>query len=1160
MAIPSNLIVTPDLILNTNLPTQITISGTDIFERPSYTGRELFDVIDSRWKGGATQGQGIIGKSIVLNGSSSYYEVPVIESLTDFYGFGVWFKTSQASGTRGVIASVSESTTGFQSMAYIGNGAAYGGNGAITVQMYCLNGGSSAFKRVRTNLTGLNDGNWHYLFTYLDLSVGTNAIQVEIDGVSRSTTILNNQTATSFRNDYDNFYLGARTTPTDFLNGELCGFYKSTNPDFKFEGLKYANLPDVVVNSVDVTSSVTYTSETEITYTAPDTLPAGTINGSITNSSGYDFFSFFVESESVPNNLVVTPDPILDSSLPTTISISGAAIFERLSRTFNEDFQVVDSKWKGGALQGQGVVGKSLIGNGVDACILYDSNIPVPTTFFGVSLRFKVTNGTRATTQRMFSLSNNTELGAFDIAIRTDGRIRSTAFGLAGTTAVRKSVDSVETFSNDGLWHHLFIYLDLSSPTNIQRIWVDNTELTLTINDNDSFSNLNDSQKMTIGCEYYNNSITQFFSGDICDFSLSTNPDFKKHIAKYANLPDVAVNSVDVTSSVTYTSETEITYTAPDTLPSGTINGSVTNVTGAGTFNFEILRTNTAPTDISLSPSSVNENQPIGTTVGTLSSTDSDIGDTFTYTLVAGTGSDDNADFTIAGDQLLTASIFNYETKASYSIRVRSTDSGSLYFEKALTVTINDIEDSAPIDILLDNTNVDEGKDVGEVVGNLSAVDVDLGDTHTFTLVSGIGDNHNSDFQISGTELQTAVVLDYDLRTYSLIRIRATDVDGLYYEKQFRIDTNQINDAPTDITLSNTDIDEKQPIGTDIGVFTTIDPNYWDTHTYTLVSGTGDTDNTSFTIGGDNNDTLLSAEEFDHEIQSVYSIRVKTTDPASNEFEKVFTITINDVDEGTPTLISLSPSSVTEGVSNGTIVGQLTVTDVDTADIHSFELPDDAEGRFDVLYQSDSFDGESVNTVTNTITIKNDITRFSIGDVVEITGGSILPTGLLRNTRYVIKGISSNDITLYESDGVTDVVIPEVGSGLFYLINKSVANITVKDTTLIDYESSSSHDITVEATDSGLNTYSEIITIAVLDSSSLTARILSITPFASQTGTYPEIVISGQNFVEGGAPTVRIDGIAATLTSYSDTEIRFVLTDDLAAGVHTLSVVNGAGL
>ena len=39
-----------------------------------------------------------------------------------------------------------------------------------------------------------------------------------------------------------------------------------------------------------------------------------------------------------------------------------------------------------------------------------------------------------------------------------------------------------------------------------------------------------------------------------------------------------------------------------------------------------------APTDISLSPSSVAESQPSGTGVGTLSTTDQDAGDSFTPT------------------------------------------------------------------------------------------------------------------------------------------------------------------------------------------------------------------------------------------------------------------------------------------------------------------------------------------------------------------------------------------------------------------------------------------------------------------------------------------------------------------------------------------------
>ncbi len=96
-----------------------------------------------------------------------------------------------------------------------------------------------------------------------------------------------------------------------------------------------------------------------------------------------------------------------------------------------------------------------------------------------------------------------------------------------------------------------------------------------------------------------------------------------------------------------------------------------------------------APTDIALSNNTVLENQPVNTVVGTLSTTDPDAGNTFTYTLVSGTGSVDNASFNISGESLRTSAVFDYATKSSYSIRVRTTDQGGLYTEKVFTDSIS---------------------------------------------------------------------------------------------------------------------------------------------------------------------------------------------------------------------------------------------------------------------------------------------------------------------------------------------------------------------------------------------------------------------------------------------------------------------------------------
>jgi len=134
--------------------------------------------------------------------------------------------------------------------------------------------------------------------------------------------------------------------------------------------------------------------------------------------------------------------------------------------------------------------------------------------------------------------------------------------------------------------------------------------------------------------------------------------------------------------------ELKTEWTNPTTeLAAGKI-GFRTTSSGVLYDNVLVTEINKAPTDISLTNNSVVENTASGSSVGTFSSTDSDEADTFTYTLVTGNGDTDNGSFAISGNTLQTVSEFVYETKNSYSIRVRSTDANGLYFEKQFTITI----------------------------------------------------------------------------------------------------------------------------------------------------------------------------------------------------------------------------------------------------------------------------------------------------------------------------------------------------------------------------------------------------------------------------------------------------------------------------------------
>jgi MYXO-CTERM domain-containing protein len=212
-------------------------------------------------------------------------------------------------------------------------------------------------------------------------------------------------------------------------------------------------------------------------------------------------------------------------------------------------------------------------------------------------------------------------------------------------------------------------------------------------------------------------------------------------------------------------------------------------------FTVDVLH---SPSDISLSSGSVAENQPANTVVGSLSSIDLDTGDTFTYSLVAGTGSADNVSFTITSNTLRTNAVFDYEARNSYSIRVRTTDQEGLYREESFNITVTNVNES-PIDISLSDSSVAEEQLTNTIVGAFSTTDPDNGNTCVYSLVSGTGDADNSSFTITDTILKTDAVFDYEIKDSYSIRVRTTDQGGLYFEKQFTISiTNVYEGIPGD--------------------------------------------------------------------------------------------------------------------------------------------------------------------------------------------------------------------------------------------------------------------------------------------------------------------------------------------------------------------------
>ena len=241
---------------------------------------------------------------------------------------------------------------------------------------------------------------------------------------------------------------------------------------------------------------------------------------------------------------------------------------------------------------------------------------------------------------------------------------------------------------------------------------------------------------------------------------------------------------------------------------------------------------------------------------------------------------------------------------------MRTTDQGGLPFEKALTINVNDLNEN-PSDLALSATTINENVAATTAVGTLTSTDPDTGNTFAYSLVAGTGNTDNNAFTISGNQLQINSSPNFEAKSSYNIRVRTTDQGGLFFDKALTINVNDINETPTNLTLSTTSINEKVAANTAVGTFASTDPDTGNTFTYSLVAGTGNTDNNAFTING-NQLQINTSPNF--ATKSSYNIRVRTTDQGSLFFEKALTINVNKVINGTINADTLTGTSANESL------------------------------------------------------------------------------------------------------------------------------------------------------------------------------------------------------------------------------------------------------
>ncbi|MBW7476074.1 cadherin domain-containing protein [Paenibacillus oenotherae] len=547
---------------------------------------------------------------------------------------------------------------------------------------------------------------------------------------------------------------------------------------------------------------------------------------------------------------------------------------------------------------------------------------------------------------------------------------------------------------------------------------------------------------------------------------------------------------------------------------------------GGATFeqSFPITVTdgNDGPTDIALTNDTVQENQASGETVGSLSATDSDIGDSFTYALASGSGDTDNASFSITGDVLSTSAVFDYETKSSYSIRIQATDSASNIFEKTFVIAVTDVND-APTGLSLSASSVAENAVSGTTVGTLNAADVDLGDTFTYTLVSGAGDTDNGSFTIAGNALKTDDVFDFETKDSYSVRIRVTDSEGATFEQAYVITVTDSNDAPTVLALTGATVAENEAAGTEIGTFSTTDVDSGDSFTYSLVSGTGDTDNTSFTISGDK---LLTGAVLDYESAASHSIRVRVTDSGGGIFEKAFTITVTDANDA-PSDLTLTGTTIAENTAVGTAVGTLTAADLDAGETFTYTLVSgtgDADNNSftlagNTLQSKEVFDFETKSSYSVRVRVTDAAAHtFEKAFTITVSNANEAPSNITLDVSSVAEnaviGTSVGALATTDADSGDSFTYSLVsGEGDTNNSSFTLADNVLKTSAVFDFETKKSYSVRIKATDAGGLSFEKSFTVTVTNVSEYSP--IPVTPsLPVREELKLEIIVNGQRLDE----------------------------------------------
>ncbi len=490
------------------------------------------------------------------------------------------------------------------------------------------------------------------------------------------------------------------------------------------------------------------------------------------------------------------------------------------------------------------------------------------------------------------------------------------------------------------------------------------------------------------------------------------------------------------------------------------------------------------------------ENSTVGEAVGAIVATDSDAGDSLTYTILNGNeGTAFEVDSSDGGITVANQVPLDFETNQSITFTVEVEDMGMLKDTAVITVNINDINE-API-ITGTTYTLPENSSHGTFLGNITASDVDAGDTLTYTITAG---NPSSAFDIDISSGEITVdnenALDYETTETFNLTVEVEDSGGETDTATVTVNLEDVNEPPTANNASFS-INENSSDTTFVGTISATDPEDG-TLTYTI---TGGNTGSAFAVGTNSGTiTVNNSGQLDFEITPVFTVTLNVADDEANTVP--VTATINLLDQNESPFVNDATFSINENSGNGTAVGTATASDQDNDDIDNLSftiLSGNQNGAFAIA--NDGSNNAAI-TVLNTNALDYETTpTFTLGIIVTDTGGldntatiTINLNNLFdedptvnnatftvaegSNNGVVVGTVTATDPELVSGDALTFSIIGN-NTGSVFAINSSSGQITVPDASKLDADAIPTFNLTVQGIDKGGNIDTATITINV---------------------------------------------------------------------------------